>query len=227
MQGDRRLVLYKKDVGAIWDKGGGAGNLAEKVVFRDDGDLELLTGSGHRKWMSGTPGRGNSNSFFMIRDDGNVVISTDGQIVWSSETGPKIPMGKTKDRINGGDRLLRGEMITSPNGKFKLVFQGDSNFVLYEGSTAKWASGSGISYGGGEGWVQLEKEGNMAIIVDDSVKWSTCTHYRRNPGDTALGLQDNGVAVLKLDGIIIWSTNGASVQPYEPRDVSFNSRVLL
>lgn len=218
MQNDYNCVLYRKDKGALWAKGSGAGIPSERLNFRADGELEVVTGSGGQRWVSGTAGRGNSSSFFAVRDDGNMVISTDGQIVWTSGTGAAIPVGKT-DHINGGGRLLPGEMLTSPNGNFTLVFQGDSNFVLYEGSTAKWSSG-GQSYGSGGGWAQVDKEGNMATFADQRVLWSSRTRYRKDAGDTVLSLQDDGAAVLKLDGIVIWSTNGSLVQPYEPRDAS-------
>ena len=220
MQNDHNCVLYRKDKGPMWAKGSGAGIPSEKLNFRADGELEIVTGRGAQRWVSGTAGRGNSNSFFVVRDDGNMVISTDGQIVWNSGTGPAIPVGKT-DHINGGGRLLPGEMLTSPNGKYTFVFQGDSNFVLYEGSSAKWSSG-GRSYGSGDGWVQVDKEGNMATFADQRVLWSSRTRYRRNAGNAVLSLQDDGAAVLKLDGIIIWSTNGTLVQPYDPTDASPN-----
>ena len=220
MQGDSNFVLYKGK-NPIWAKGTSPGNSAQKVQFRSDGELEVLTWHGDQKWASATPGRGNSNSFFAVRDDGNMVISTDGEIVWTSKTGPEIPVAK-RDRISGGNRLLPGERLTSPNGKFTFTFQNDANFVLYEGTTSKWSSG-GKSYGNTEGWVQVDKEGNMATFADDDLLWSSNTRYRRNPGDAVLILQDDGVPVLKLDGIIIWSTNGALVQPYEiNNDVSLH-----
>lgn len=219
MQDDSNLVLYKKGKGPIWARGNTAGNSAEKLVFRGDGELELLTWSGRQKWVTGTAGRGKSNSFFAIRDDGNMVIETDGQIVWSSKTGPEIPMAR-KDRMKGGERLLAGEALTSPNGKFKLTFQDDGNFVLYEGSEPRWASGS-RSYGQGGGWLLLTTDGNMTSFDDDqSSRWSSRTRYRRTGGDCELIVQDDGAAVLKLDGVTIWAVNGGSVQTYEPRDVS-------
>ncbi|KAH7626877.1 hypothetical protein B0T09DRAFT_35761 [Sordaria sp. MPI-SDFR-AT-0083] len=219
MQADNNLVLYKKDKGPIWARGKTAGNSAEKLVFRGDGELELLTWSGAQKWVTGTAGRGNSDSFFAVRDDGNMVISTDGQIVWSSKTGPELPEAK-RDRLKGGQRLLAGEALTSPNGRFTLTFQNDGNFVLYEGSEPRWASG-GHSYGQGGGWLLLTTDGNMTSFEDDqSSQWSSRTRYRRTGGDCELIIQDNGAAVLKLDGVTTWAVNGGSATTYEPRDFS-------
>ncbi|KAJ4409192.1 hypothetical protein N0V85_004129 [Neurospora sp. IMI 360204] len=218
MQPDNNLVLYKKNKGPIWQRGKTAGNTAEKLVFRADGELALLTWSGAQKWVTGTAGRGNSNSFFAVRDDGNMVISTDGQIVWSSKTGPELPEAK-RDRIKGGERILAGEVLTSPNGKFTLTFQSDGNFVLYEGGESRWASG-GRTYGRG-GWLLLTSDGNMTTFDDDGgSRWSSRTRYRRTGGDCELIIQDDGAAVLKLDGITTWAVNGGSAQTYEPRDFS-------
>ncbi|KAK3397121.1 hypothetical protein B0T20DRAFT_356024 [Sordaria brevicollis] len=217
MQEDCNLVLCRKGESPIWERGKTPGVAAERLVFRKDGELELLTWSGDQKWATGTAGRGNSNSFFAIRDDGNLVIETDGQIAWSSKTGPEIPVAK-RDRIKGGERLIAGEALTSPNGRFTLTLQNDGNFVLYEGKQARWASGRFSSRRGG-GWLVLSAEGNITTFSDDqSSLWSTRTRYRRGGGDCELIIQDDGAAVVKLDGITIWAVNGGSAQTYEPRD---------
>lgn len=226
MQGDNNCVLYKKDKGLIWARGKTGGIPAEKLHFRADGELELLTWSGDQKWVTGTAGRGNDRSIFAVRDDGNMVIETDGQVVWSSKTGPDLPEAK-RDRLKGGQRLLAGEKLTSPNGKFTLTFQGDGNFVLYEGSEPRWQSGRN-RYGEGGGWLLLTAEGNMTTFDDDqSSRWSSRTRFRRTGGDCELVVQDDGAAVLKLDGVTIWAVNGPSAQEYEPRDVSCQPRMFL
>lgn len=157
-----------------------------------------MTWSNYRKWAAGTAGKGKSDSVFVLRDDGNMAIITEGQIVWSSGTGPSIPVSaviaKKKDRLVGGERLGPGELLTSPNGKFTLVFQSDANLALYEGGSEKWACG-GDDSATGDSWVQLEKEGNLVQYVTQEAKWSSGSRLRRTPGDAVLILQDDGILV--------------------------------
>ncbi|KPM36586.1 hypothetical protein AK830_g9991 [Neonectria ditissima] len=133
IQGDHNCVLYQKDKGPSWPQGASPGNLAENLLFRADGELGILTTFGTPKWQSGTASRGNGSSFFQVRDDGNMVIWTDGQIVWSSRTGPAYPVA-TKDRIVGLRRILSHDILSSANGNFTLTLGNDINLVLTQGS---------------------------------------------------------------------------------------------
>lgn len=128
-------------------------------------------------------------------------------------------MAKKKDRLVGGERLRPGEMLTSPNSKYTLVFQSDANLVLYEGGLSKWSCGVDV-LNPGDSWVQLEKEGNLVRYVERNPQWSSGSRFRRTPGDAILILQDDGILVLKLDGVVVWGINGAVTQQYAPHDVS-------
>jgi hypothetical protein len=196
---------------------------AQSLLFRADGELEILDTSGDPKWQAGTAGRGNSTSYFQVRDDGNMVIWTDNQIVWSSRTGPAYPM-PIKNHIVGGQRILPGELLTSTNGNYTLTLGLDLNFVLAQGSTTTWSTGAGDTEGGG--WVQVDTTGNMAVIASFQTQWSSHTTFRRTPGNCVLKLGNDGVVDLKLDDIIVWSTDASKVQTYVPPDVS-SSRIYL
>ncbi|KAH6895664.1 hypothetical protein B0T10DRAFT_587153 [Thelonectria olida] len=121
-----------------------------------------------------------------------------------------------KDRLKVGEILETNNSIKSPNGKYNLVLQDYGNFVVYApGGRLHRLANAALNCSHGQ---EVDREGSMATFADQHLQWSSRTRYRRNGGDVVLMLQDDGVAVLKLDGIVIWSTNGALVKPYEPRD---------
>jgi hypothetical protein len=63
------------------------------------------------------------------------------------------------------------------DGTFKLVFQGDGNFVLYDGAKAKWATYTATT----KGTLRLQTDGNIVIYDGNSkVLWASKTggnHY--------------------------------------------------
>lgn len=42
--------------------------------------------------------------------------------------------------------LIRGDQIVSQDGRFHLIFENSGNFVLYQGSTVLWSTGTGPQY---------------------------------------------------------------------------------
>ncbi|KAH7242943.1 hypothetical protein B0J15DRAFT_552980 [Fusarium solani] len=225
MQPDHNCVMYQNGKGPLWSAGMAPGLPAQSLLFRADGELEILDTSGDPKWQAGTAGRGNSTSYFQVRDDGNMVIWTDNQIVWSSRTGPAYPM-PVKNHIVGGQRILPGELLTSTNGNYTLTLGLDLNFVLAQGSTTTWSTGAGDTEGGG--WVQVDTTGNMAVIASFQTQWSSHTTFRRTPGNCFLKLGNDGVVDLKLDDIIVWSTDASKVQTYVPPDfIAYTSGNIL
>jgi hypothetical protein len=63
------------------------------------------------------------------------------------------------------------------DGTFKVTFQGDGNFVLYEGAKAKWATYTATT----KGSLRLQTDGNIVIYDgNDKVLWASKTggnHY--------------------------------------------------
>jgi pimeloyl-ACP methyl ester carboxylesterase len=93
--------------------------------------------------------------------------------------------------------------LTSPDGRFHLVLQGDGNLVLYGGDWASiWASGTAGS-GAGSAFMQLD--GNFVIYdIDSSPVFATNTEG--HPG-AVLALQNDGDVVVRSNGgVALWST---------------------
>ena len=81
----------------------------------------------------------------------------------------------------GPDRVVRNETLTagqsriSPDGRYKLLMQGDGNLVLYVVATnqALWASNT---YNSGAIRATLQGDGNFVVYAANNVpKWSTNT----------------------------------------------------
>lgn len=102
-----------------------------------------------------------------------------------------------------GDTLGPEQSITSPSGRYRLVYQGDGNLVLYDGSTALWASATN---GQAVGHCDMQHDGNLVIYAPDgSPLWATDTWH--SPG-SRLDLQDDGNLVLYApDNAVPWSSN--------------------
>lgn len=102
-----------------------------------------------------------------------------------------------------GQRLNSGQSLTSGDGKYKLVMQGDGNLVLYSPTRALWSSNT---YGRSVGFFVLQGDGNMVIYgADNKPYWATWTQGR---GASALYMQGDGNLVLYSPSFqAIWNSN--------------------
>src|SRR5215213_3964568 len=150
-QGDSNLVLYDSSWRALWASNTN-GQPTGVCIMQGDGNLVIYDPAGNALWASGTdqyPG-----SRLVVQDDGNVVIyqpegrpTTAGNIdliVWATNTVqlPPPPTGPTAqgDDMQPGEVLNPDQSIISSNGRYTLIYQGDSNLVLYDPNKALWAS---------------------------------------------------------------------------------------
>lgn len=70
IQGDGNLVLYKKNVGAIWaNHVYGSGHT---LHMQTDGNLTVRDGAGQARWASNTGGK--RGAMLFVQNDGNVVV---------------------------------------------------------------------------------------------------------------------------------------------------------
>ena len=82
MQSDGNLVLYDKDGTAHWaSQTSGEGNTA---VFQADGNLVVYNARTQPVWASNTGGA--NGATLKVLEDGNMVIATDGGVVWQTNT---------------------------------------------------------------------------------------------------------------------------------------------
>ena len=119
-----------------------------------------------------------------------------------ASTGIALAAG-SGDRLNPGDTLNIGEYITSPNGQFKLITQGDGNLVLYDTNNKPlWATGTN---GKPVSFVIMQGDGNL-VLYDSSWKpyWDSKTWG--HPGAWLL-LQNDGIIVINdKNGGQLWGT---------------------
>lgn len=115
-----------------------------------------------------------------------------------------------------GELMLPDQSITSPDGRFMLMYQTDGHLVIYRASggnpfaEATW--GSGI-FGFSPGVCVMQRDGNLVVYDADLVpRWASGTNG--NP-DIALRLQIDGNLVLHRGEQVIWQT-GAPVPDTTP-----------
>jgi len=118
---------------------------------------------------------------------------------------PVLATGPTAsgDHMQAGEVLNANQSITSANGRYVLIYQGDGNLVLYDGGTPLWASGTN---GRSVGVCIMQGDGNL-VVYDSMAQpvWSSDTW--QHPG-SRLVVQDDGNAVIyRLDGTPVWATN--------------------
>jgi nucleoid-associated protein YgaU len=105
------------------------------------------------------------------------------------------------DRLMNGDKLERGQTLTSRNGAYTLTLQDDGNLVLYAGDRAVWASGTN---GQNAERLEVQKDGNCVLYTPDKPIWHTDT---KGAKDVRLILQDDRNLVLYgFDGPA-WASN--------------------
>jgi hypothetical protein len=104
------------------------------------------------------------------------------------------------DSLAPGDRLDPGDFLRSPDGRKRLVMQGDGNVVLYDDDVPVWASGTGGNDGA---YVVARSDGDFVVFSSgDQALWATGT--QGFPG-AALRVQDDGNLVAYQNGHAIWT----------------------
>jgi hypothetical protein len=101
--------------------------------------------------------------------------------------------------------LTANQSLASCNGDYSLIMQGDGNLVLYQGSTALWASNTA---GSGADEAILQGDGNFVLYTSSGTPvWASNT--AGNAG-AYLDVQNDGdVVVYSASGTALWSTGTA------------------
>jgi hypothetical protein len=108
------------------------------------------------------------------------------------------------DRLMNGEKLERGQSLTSRNGEYTLTLQDDGNLVLAARGQAVWATGTN---GQDAERLEVQKDGNCVLYTSDKPIWHTDT---KGAKDVRLLLQDDRNLVLYgFDGPA-WSSNTAT-----------------
>jgi outer membrane autotransporter protein len=114
------------------------------------------------------------------------------------------------DTLTGGQKLVKGESLTSSNGAYTLTLQDDGNLVLASRGHAIWASGTD-----GQDVVRAEvqSDGNFVLYTADKPVWHTDTKGKKN---VRLVLQDDRNLVLYSADGSAWSTKTETDAPPPP-----------
>ncbi|OBK36437.1 lectin [Mycobacterium sp. 1245111.1] len=114
------------------------------------------------------------------------------------------------DTLTEGQKLVKGESLTSSNGAYTLTLQDDGNLVLASRGHAIWASGTN-----GEDVVRAEvqSDGNFVVYTGDKPVWHTDTKGKKN---VRLVLQDDRNLVLYSGDAAAWSTKTETDAPPPP-----------
>jgi nucleoid-associated protein YgaU len=105
------------------------------------------------------------------------------------------------DRLMNGEKLDRGQSLTSRNGAYTLTLQDDGNLVLAARGDAVWSTGTN---GQDADRLEVQKDGNCVLYTSDKPVWHTDT---KGAKDVRLLLQDDRNLVLYgFDGPA-WASN--------------------
>ncbi len=100
------------------------------------------------------------------------------------------------DRLAKGEKLQRGESLTSKNGAYTLTLQDDGNLVLGSQGEAVWATGTN---GQDAERLEVQTDGNCVLYTSEKPIWHTDT---KGAKDVRLILQDDRNLVLYgFDGV--------------------------
>jgi hypothetical protein len=101
--------------------------------------------------------------------------------------------------------LTANQSLASCNGAYSLIMQGDGNLVLYQGSTALWASNT---VGSGADEAIMQGDGNFVLYTSSGTSvWASNT--AGNSGAYLNVQNDGNVVVYSASGAALWSTGTA------------------
>jgi len=119
---------------------------------------------------------------------------------------PPTPLPPPPSGSNGlgpSQSLSPGAQVSSSDGRFHFVYQGDGNLVLYQvGVGALWASNTA---GTSAGMTAMQGDGNLVVYNGASEPvWASWT--QGNQGAHLLVQNDGNVVVYATNGAPLWST---------------------
>jgi hypothetical protein len=145
-----------------------------------------------------------NTNYEVLADAGSATVTS------TTTTTPTASPAAAGDKLIGGQKLQFGESIKSANGKYKLIFQSDGNFVIYDSANKSvWAantSGPGVS----SNFVEMHTDGRLILRSvagtswDKAPKWLTATDT--DAGAYAQLTDDGRLVVFTKDGVERWAS---------------------
>jgi hypothetical protein len=148
-------------------------------------------------------GPGPASPVGRFRLDGN------GSCYWEpNEDGPNSCSisGGGATILNARQSLYPGNSISSPNGRFVLIYQTDGNLVLYDYGNAAWAINCWPVCTGpySAGVTTMQTDGNFVVYdAGGAPVWHTYTYG--NPGAYLALYDDGSLIVHSSGGGTLWS----------------------
>ena len=111
------------------------------------------------------------------------------------------------DTLTAGQKLGRGDSLTSKNGAYTLTLQEDGNLVLAARGEAVWATGTN---GQGGDRAEVQGDGNFVLYAGDKPIWHTDTKGKK---DVKLVIQDDRNVVLYAADGAAWNSRTETDAP--------------
>jgi hypothetical protein len=107
--------------------------------------------------------------------------------------------------LTANQQLDTNQSLASCNGDYTLIMQGDGNLVLYQGSTALWASNT---VGSAADEAIMQGDGNFVLYTSSGTPvWASNT--AGNAGAYLEVQNDGNVVIYSASGSVLWSTGTA------------------
>jgi LysM repeat protein len=114
------------------------------------------------------------------------------------------------DTLTEGQKLVKGESLTSNNGAYTLTLQEDGNLVLASRGNAIWSTSTN---GQDAVRAEVQGDGNFVLYTADKPIWHSDTKGKKN---VRLTLQDDRNLVLYSGDGVAWSTKTETDAPPPP-----------
>ena len=114
------------------------------------------------------------------------------------------------DTLNAGQKLGKGDSLSSNNGAYTLTLQEYGNLVLAVRGEAVWATGTN---GQGVERAEVQSDGNFVLYAGDKPVWHSDTKGKK---DVKLVVQDDRNVVLYSGSGAAWSTRTETDAPPPP-----------
>jgi hypothetical protein len=196
MQTDGNLVMYQRNVGALWHTHT-YGTNADRAVMQTDGNFVVYGGS-TPLWNTGTWGKPGASTF--MQSDGNIVTYHNGVPVWSSGTQARPTPACSSQWLASGQALTRGQSRTSCDGRYTLAMQTDGNLVLYQRNVgAVWHT---HTHNTAADRAVMQTDGNFVVYAGATPLWHTHTYGHAG---AQLAVQSDGNLVVYGGSALWWS----------------------
>ncbi len=163
MRSNGNLVEYMQGH-PLWASHTG-GHSGAHVTMQRHGNLVVQATSGKVLWSSHTGGRPLAAYYLAVQSDAELVVYTpSNSALWASAT--------VSDTLWANGTLKAGQYLTSANGQYQLIMQGDGNLVEYMQGHPLWASGTA----GHSGAVAvMQADGNLVVYLGSTPLWASGT----------------------------------------------------